>query len=87
VALTIGEDINYQILNYLNSGAGENIETAKEMAARDGLKRLFHTEDAMKALPFGRQLKPILEKITKLENSPNISLDKWTSEKISELVH
>jgi hypothetical protein len=57
------------------------------MAARDGLKRLFHTEDAMKALPFGRQLKPILEKITQLENSPNISLDKWTSDKIVELVH
>ena len=87
MALIIYGDINYQFLNYLNTGAGENVETAKEMAARDGLKRLFHTEYAMKALPFGRQLKPILEKITKLENSPNISLDKWTSDKIVELVH
>jgi hypothetical protein len=46
---------------FLDSGAGENVETATEMAARVGLERLFHTKDAMKALPFGRQLKHTTE--------------------------
>lgn len=62
-------------------GAGESIETAQEMAARDGLKRLFHTEDCMKALPFGRQLANIQKRIIESEKRANVSLNEWTSSK------
>ena len=66
-------------------GTGESIETAQEMAARDALKRFFSTEDSMRALPFGRQLKKIQEKITQLEFNPNIALNEWTSYNVSSL--
>ena len=55
------------------------------MAARDALKRFFSTEDSMRALPFGRQLKTIQTKITQLELHPNIALNEWTSDKVSSL--
>ena len=64
-------------------GTGESLEIAQEMAARDGLKRLFHTKDSMKALPFGRQLKDVQPKIAQLENAPNVPLNEWTSSKFS----
>ena len=67
-------------------GIGENVETAQEMAALDALKRLFLTDDAMKALPFGRQLKPLEEKMIQCEKQPNMSISDWTSDKFSHLV-
>jgi large subunit ribosomal protein L44 len=71
----------------LHTGAGESLEIAKEMAAREALKQLFHTEDSMKALPFGRQLNNIQSKIVQLENQPNLPLSKWISEKVTSAVH
>lgn len=60
-------------------GTGESVAIAQEMAARNALKRIFGTEDSMKALPFGRQLKTIQSKIVSLENQPNVPLSQWTS--------
>ncbi len=77
--------IFYLVYFSICAGAGENIEIAQEMAALDGLKRLFHTEDAMKALPFGRQLKSLQGKVTSCENKPNLRLSEWSSEKVSRL--
>nr|CAG4636529.1 EOG090X0DYO [Eubosmina coregoni]SVE70071.1 EOG090X0DYO [Eubosmina coregoni] len=75
----------YSDKNFVAEGTGESIETAQEMAARDALKRFFSTEDSMRALPFGRQLKKIQEKITQLEFNPNIALNEWTSYNVSSL--
>nr|CAG4643511.1 EOG090X0DYO [Ilyocryptus agilis] len=72
---------------FIAEGAGESLEIAQEIAARDALKRLFHTEDSMKALPFGRQLKAFKSKIEQLENHPNVSLNEWTSTKFSSVAH
>jgi hypothetical protein len=63
----------------LHAGVGESLEIAKEMAAREALKHFFHTEDSMKALPFGNQLKNIQSKIAQLENQPNLPLSKRIS--------
>jgi len=72
----------YSDKTFIASGTGESVEIAQEMAARNGLKKLFHTDDSMKALPFGRQLKEHLQKkIKDLENIPNISLHEWTLDK------
>lgn len=57
------------------------MEIAQEMAARNGLKKLFHTDDSMRALPFGRQLKELQQKIKDLENTPNVSLHEWALDK------
>lgn len=66
-------------------GTGESISIAQEMAARNALKRMFGTEDSMKALPFGRQLKTIQSKIISLESQPNVSLSQWTSREVSHI--
>lgn len=60
---------------------------AKETAAREALKSFFHTEDSMRALPFGRHLKSIQSKIAQLENKPNIPLSEWTSTKVISVAH
>nr|CAG4635076.1 EOG090X0DYO [Alona affinis] len=73
----------YSDKNFIAEGAGESIEIAQEMAAREALKRFFNTEDSAKALPFGRQLKAIQAKVVKLENQPNIPLSEWASGKVS----
>nr|SVE76031.1 EOG090X0DYO [Daphnia hispanica] len=77
----------YSDKNFISEGAGESLEIAKDMAAREALKHFFHTEDSMRALPFGRQLKNIQAKITQLENKPNLPLSKWISEKVVSVVH
>nr|CAH0100667.1 unnamed protein product [Daphnia galeata] len=77
----------YSDKNFIAEGAGESLEIAKEMAAREALKHFFHTEDSMKALPFGRQLKDIQSKIAQLENQPNLPLSKWISDKVTSAVH
>lgn len=53
------------------------------MAAREALKSFFHTEDSMRALPFGRQLKDIQSNIVKLEDKQNIPISEWTAEKFT----
>nr|CAG4642056.1 EOG090X0DYO [Eurycercus lamellatus] len=75
----------YSDKNFIAEGAGESVEIAQEMASREALKRFFHTEDSMRALPFGRQLAAIQSKVVKLENHPNISLNEWTSDKTSSI--
>nr|SVE77263.1 EOG090X0DYO [Daphnia lumholtzi]SVE77875.1 EOG090X0DYO [Daphnia lumholtzi]SVE78505.1 EOG090X0DYO [Daphnia lumholtzi] len=77
----------YSDKNFISEGAGESLEVAKEMAAREALKKLFHTEDSMRALPFGRQLKNIQSKIAQLENQPNVQLSEWISKKVMSAVH
>nr|SVE81592.1 EOG090X0DYO [Daphnia magna] len=77
----------YSDKNFISEGAGESLEVAKEMAAREALKKFFRTEDSMRALPFGRQLKNIQSKIAQLENQPNIPLSEWISEKVMSAVH
>nr|CAG4647418.1 EOG090X0DYO [Megafenestra aurita]SVE92663.1 EOG090X0DYO [Megafenestra aurita] len=72
----------YTDKNFIAEGAGESVETAQEMAARDALKRLFNTENSMNALPFGRQLKNIQSKIAQFELRPNLPLSQWTTEKV-----
>ncbi len=64
---------------------GESLEVAQELAAREALKSFFHTDDSMRALPFGRQLKNIQSKITQLENQPNLPLSQWTSNKVNHV--
>jgi len=68
----------YSNKKLIASGAGESLEIAQEMAARNGLKSFFHTDDSMRALPFGRQLQKSQKKMTQHENSPNVSLHEWT---------
>nr|SVE74453.1 EOG090X0DYO [Daphnia barbata] len=77
----------YSDKNFIAEGAGESLEIAKDMAAREALKHFFHTEDSMRALPFGRQLKDIQSKIAELENQPNLPLSKWISNKVTSVVH
>nr|CAG4650499.1 EOG090X0DYO [Sida crystallina] len=76
----------YSDRNLIGTGTGENVQVAQEMASRDALKRLFLTDDAMKALPFGRQLKSMRGKIVECESRPNISLSEWTLEKAARSV-
>merc|ERR1712136_796 len=71
----------YSNKTFVASGTGESVEIAQEMAARNGLKKLFHTDDSMRALPFGRQLKELQQKIKDLENTPNVSLHEWALDK------
>nr|CAG4646587.1 EOG090X0DYO [Macrothrix elegans] len=73
----------YSDKQFIAEGAGENLDVAQEMAARDALKRFFRTEDSMKALPFGRHLKNMQLKIAQSENNPNISLSEWSSAKFA----
>nr|CAG4649700.1 EOG090X0DYO [Scapholeberis mucronata]SVE93891.1 EOG090X0DYO [Scapholeberis mucronata] len=77
----------YSDKNFIAEGGGESVEIAQDMAARDALKRFFHTDDAMKALPFGRQLKSIQSKIAELENQPNLPLSQWSLEKVASTAH
>lgn len=71
----------YSDKTFVASGTGESVEIAQEMAALNGLKKLFHTEDSMRALPFGRQLKGLESKIKDHESTPNISIHEWTVDK------
>nr|CAG4638065.1 EOG090X0DYO [Chydorus sphaericus] len=72
---------------YIAEGSGESLEIAQEMAAREALKKFFETEDSMKALPFGRQLKAVQSKVVKLEHRPNVPLNEWSLAKVSSLAH
>nr|CAG4637367.1 EOG090X0DYO [Ceriodaphnia reticulata]SVE73203.1 EOG090X0DYO [Ceriodaphnia reticulata] len=75
----------YSDKNFIAESAGESLEVAQELAAREALKTFFHTDDSMRALPFGRQLKNIQSKIAQLENQPNVPLSKWTSAKVTNI--
>ena len=72
---------------FVSLGSGESLEIAQEMAAREALKKFFETEDSMKALPFGRQLKAVQSKVVKLEHRPNVPLNEWSLAKVSSLAH
>ena len=40
---------------YLSKGAGETVDIAEEMAARDALRRLFGTTEDAAPIPYGEQ--------------------------------
>lgn len=77
---------NYQVGLYCDKqligiGFGETIDTAKEMAARDALKRLFKTTDRDKPIPFDLKLSPT-------SNHPfaNLSIEDWCEKNLKTLV-
>lgn len=57
-------------------GSGETIEIATEMAARESLKRLFHTTTADS---------PIRYDVTEVGTQvTNVSLDEWSSSSVEK---
>jgi hypothetical protein len=40
---------------FFSKGSGETVDIAEEMAARDGLRRLFQTTEHSAPLPFGQR--------------------------------
>ncbi|XP_071448856.1 large ribosomal subunit protein mL44 [Hetaerina americana] len=65
-------------------GFGENVEIAQDMAARDALKRLFHTRDNMRPLPFNQQ--PSSNHVMQMTDKPNISMDNWAMSGLKNIV-
>ena len=63
-------------------GYGESVSTAAEMAARDALKRLFHTTENMKPIPFTLDVGAV----SNAEFRKNVSLNDWTSAKVQNVV-
>jgi len=63
-------------------GYGESIPTAVEMAARDALKRLFHTTENMKPIPFTLDVGAV----SNAEFRKNVSVNDWTSVKVQNVV-
>lgn len=50
-------------------GSGENLDVAEEMAARDGLRRLFGTDEGAAPLPFGDRARKLSKDINSLYES------------------
>jgi len=74
----------YRVGLYLNKqmiglGSGESVDTAYEMAARDTLRRLFHTTEAQLLIPFDLILKPQLQ-----NQIPNVSIMEWCEESLKK---
>lgn len=77
---------NFQIGLYCDKqligiGFGESVDTAKEMAARDALKRLFKTTDRDKPITYDLKLSPT-------SNHPfaNLSVEDWCEKNLKTLV-
>ncbi|XP_046663674.1 39S ribosomal protein L44, mitochondrial [Homalodisca vitripennis] len=62
-------------------GFGESIPVAKEVAAMDALKRLFHTTERAKPIPFDLVLAS-----DKKEPFANISIEDWCEKNIKSMV-
>lgn len=62
------------LINCFYLGAGETIDIATEMAARESLKRLFHTTESDS--PIRYDVTDVGTQVT------NITLDEWSSEKV-----
>ena len=63
-------------------GYGESVSTAVEMAACDALKRLFHTTENMKPIPF----KLDVGALSNTEFRQNVSVNDWTNAKVQNVV-
>lgn len=74
----------YSDKEMVGCGFGESIEIAQDMAARDALRRLFHTRENMRPLPFNSQ--PNLAVVTQKADKPNLSIDEWNSAKFKNIV-
>jgi hypothetical protein len=53
------------------------------MAARDALKRLFHTTENMKPIPFTLDVGAM----SNVEFRQNVSVNDWTNAKVQNVVH
>jgi len=71
---------SYLSLNVL--GYGESVSIAVEMAARDALKRLFHTTENMKPISFTLDVGAV----SNAEFRENVSVNDWTSAKVQNVV-
>jgi hypothetical protein len=63
-------------------GYGESISIAVEMAAYDALKRLFHTTENMKPIPFTLDVGAMSDDKSK----QNVSVNDWSSAKVQNVV-
>lgn len=63
-------------------GYGESVSTAVEMAARDALKRLFHTTENMKPVPFTLDVGAVSNDLFR----KNVSVNDWTNTKVQNVV-
>jgi hypothetical protein len=63
-------------------GYGESISIAVEMAAHEALKRLFHTTENMKPIPFTMDVGAMSDDKSK----QNVSLNEWSSAKLQNVV-
>lgn len=59
----------YHNKEMFSKGGGETIEIAEEMAARDGLRRLYGTTEEAAVLPFGDKARKFSETINSLINT------------------
>lgn len=64
------------------SGYGESISIAVEMAARDALKRLFHTTENRKPIQFTLDVGAMSDD----ESKRNVSINDWSSAKMQNVV-
>lgn len=71
----------YFILLFV-SGYGEAISIAIEMAAHDALKRLFHTTENRKPIPFKMDVGALSYDKSKW----NVSINDWSSAKMQNVV-
>lgn len=62
-AFVVGLYIDKQ---FFSKGSGESIEIAEEMAARDGLRRLFGTGEDSSPLPYGEKARQFSDKINNI---------------------
>lgn len=73
----------YSDKQFIGIGYGESVFTAVEMAARDALKRLFHTTENMKPIPFTLDVGAM----SNVEFRQNVSVNDWTNAKVQNVVH
>lgn len=71
--------LSYLSLNVL--GYGESVSTAVEMAVRDALKRLFHTTENMKPIPFTLDVGAVSND----QFRKNVSVNDWTNAKVQNV--
>ncbi|KAG8230877.1 hypothetical protein J437_LFUL011518 [Ladona fulva] len=74
----------YSDKEMIGCGFGESAAVAEDMAARDALRRLFHTPENMKPLPFIKR--PKSKDVSARAEDSNPSVDEWTSNKLKNIV-
>ncbi|KDR19986.1 39S ribosomal protein L44, mitochondrial [Zootermopsis nevadensis] len=71
----------YSDKQFIGLGYGESISIAVEMAAHDALKRLFHTTENMKPIPFTVDVRSMSYD----ESKWNTSVNDWSSAKVENV--